>query len=237
MRAVIFTNKELDLEGLELKEVYLIFAKGVRGSITVSELSETVELAQSKIPLIRRAEEIVDKLEKNYEVLGVSIIFKDYEEEIERALEAYKPDLVIAGRDMPLNSKIIEQSPAILFYREKISFEKLLYIHCTGGNIEKAKEWISKGKDLTMVGIVEPLLPPETHAKKMKESQEKIKREIEQISENLNVKKFFLVGDIVEETRRLAVESNPSILIVSKCAGVEKIEEILEKVDKNILVV
>ncbi|MCS7144139.1 MAG: hypothetical protein NZ879_03865 [Archaeoglobaceae archaeon] len=237
MRAVIFTNKELDLGGFGLKEVYLIFAKGVKGSITVSEMSETVELAQSKMPLIKKAEEIIEKLEKSYEVLGMSVIFKDYEEEIESVLEAYKPDVLIAGRYMPLNQKILDQEAAILFHREKVDFEKLLYIHSVGGNIEKARKWIRMGKEIMIYGLIEPMLPPETHARKMKESQEKIQREIDQISEDLSVKKSILVGNFAEEVERLVSELNPSILLLNKKVGIDKIEDLLEKIDRSVLVI
>lgn len=237
MRAVIFTNKELDLGGFGLKEVYLIFAKGVKGSITVSEMSETVELAQSKMPLIKKAEEIIEKLEKSYEVLGMSVIFKDYEEEIESVLEAYKPDVLIAGRYMPLNQKILDQEAAILFHRGKVDFEKLLYVHSVGGNIEKARKWIRMGKEIMIYGLIEPMLPPETHAKKMKEAQEKLQKEIDQIADKLNVKKSIIVGNFAEEIKRLVNELDPTIILLNKNAGVDKIEDILEKVDKSVLVV
>lgn len=237
MRAVVFTNKELDIEGLGVREVYLIFAKGVKGSITVSERSETVGLAQSKMPLIRKAEEIIEKLEKSYDVLGMSVIFKDYEEEIESVLEAYKPDVLIAGRYMPLNQKILGHESAILFHREKVVFDKLLYVHSAGGNVDRARKWIEKGKEIAIAGVLEPMLPPETHAKRMKESQEKLQKEIDQISDKLTSKKSIVVGNYSEEVRRLVSEFNPSILVLSKNAGIEKIEDILEKLDKNILVV
>ncbi|MEM2727126.1 MAG: hypothetical protein QXV61_02585 [Archaeoglobaceae archaeon] len=237
MRAVVFTNKELDIEGLGVREVYLIFAKGVRGGITVSERSETVGLAQSKMPLIRKAEDIIKKLEKKYDVLGMSVIFKDYEEEIESVLEAYKPEILIAGRYMPLNQKIFGHESAILFYREKVIFEKVLYVHSPNGNLDRARKWIEKGNDIMVAGIVEPMLPPETHAKRMKESQEKLQREIDQISDKLAVKKSLTVGNYPEEVKKLFDEFNPSILVLNKNAGIEKIEGILEKIDKNVLVV
>ncbi|MEM0215211.1 MAG: hypothetical protein QXU31_01530 [Archaeoglobaceae archaeon] len=237
MRAVIFTNKDLDLSGLELKEVYLIFAKGVKGSITVSEMSETIELAQSKLPLIKKAENIVEKLEKIYDVMGMSVVFKDYEEEIESVMDAYKPDLLIAGRSMPLTQNILSYDSAILFYREKIAFDRILYVHIESGNVDAAKKWIAKGREVIVVGIVEPMLPPETHAKRMKECQERINKEISQITGNSIIKKSILIGNLVEEVRRLVEELNPSLLILSKKAGIEKIREILEKVEKNVIFV
>lgn len=237
MRAVIFTNKELDLSGLDLKEVYLIFGKGVKGSITVSEMSETIELAQSKLPLIKKAENIVEKLEKSYDVLGMSVVFKDYEEEIESVMEAYKPDLLIAGRYMPLTQNILRHDSAILFYREKIAFDRLLCVHLEGGNVDAVNKWVVKGKEVIVAGIVEPMLPPETHAKRMKECQERVNEEISRINASSIIKKSVLVGNLVEEVRRLVNELNPSLLILSKKAGIEKIREILEKVDKNVIVV
>lgn len=237
MRAVVFTNKDLDLTGLELKEVYLIFAKGVKGSITVSEMSETIELAQSKLPLIKKAEKIVEGLEKSYEVLGMSVIFKDYEEEIESVMDAYKPDILIAGRYMPLTQNILNHKSAILFYRERIAFDRLLYVHLEGGDVDAFKKWVPKAKEVIVVGIVEPMLPPETHAKRMKESQERVNGEISRITGDSILRKSILVGNLVEEVRRLVNELNPSLLILSKRAGIERIKEILEKVEKNVIVV
>jgi hypothetical protein len=237
MRAVVFTDRELDLEGLGIGEVYLIFAKGVKGGITVSEISESVGLAQSKMPLLRRAEEIIEKLEKKYDVLGMSVVFKDYEDEIESVLEAYKPDILVAGRYMPITRKMLEHECAMLFHRERFGLERVLYVHCPGGNLERARNWIKIGKEITVLGIVEPMLPPETYAKKMKECQEMIQKEIEHISKDLAVKKIVTVGGVVEEVKKFAAKLDPSVLILSRNIGVEKVREILEKTEKSVLVV
>jgi len=237
MRAVVFTNKELELEGLGIREVYLIFAKGVKGSFTVSEIGESVGLAQSKMPLLRKAEKIVEKLEKNYEVLGMSVVFKDYEEEIKSVLEAYRPDILVAGRYMPITPEILEHESAILFHKGKVGFENILYVHCPGGNVERAKKWIELGKAVTIVGILEPMLPPETYAKKMKECQEIIQKETDPLSKNLTAQKYIVVGSIVEEVKKLTHKLDPGVLILSKNIGVEKIKKILEKSEKSVLLV
>lgn len=237
MKAVVFTNKSLDLEGLEIDEIYVIFAKGAKGSITVSERGEMVSLAQSKLPIIKRAEEVVEELEKKHNVVGMSVIFSEYEREIDRVLEAHKPEIVIAGRSMPLTEKLMNSESAVLFYRGKVVFDRLLYVHSEGANAEKAVNWLKKGREILLLGIVEPMLPPETYAKRMKEAQEKISREIEQLSKELNASKLLVVGNITEEVKRISDEFDADMIIISKALGKNKIEEILEKTEASILVI
>ncbi|MDK2795056.1 MAG: hypothetical protein PWQ22_925 [Archaeoglobaceae archaeon] len=237
MRGVIFTNKELDLEGLDIKEVYVIFAKGAKSSITVSEKGEMLNLALSKMPIIKRAEELIEKLEKNYDVVGMSVVFEDYEKEIDRVLEAQKPDLVIAGRYMPITDRLLESKSAILFYRGKILFDRLLYVHTDGAKTESIKEWLKKGKEILIVGIVKPMLPPETYAKRMREAEERIRKEVEELSKELNANKVVLIGSISEEVKRIAKEFDADIIILSKSVGKGVIEAVLENTEVSVLVV
>lgn len=235
MRCVLFTNKEVDLEGLEIEEIYIIFAKGAKGSITISERGEMLNLALSKMPILKRAEELIEKLEKKYNVVGMSVVFEEYEKELDRVLEAQKPHIVVAGRYMPITDKLLQSESAILFSRGKLLFDRLLYVHTEGAKAKNLKEWLKKGKEILIVGVVEPMLPPETHAKKMREKQEKIKKEIEEISESLNAEKAVLVGNLVEEVKRIIREFDADMLILSKAIGKE-IERIWESTEVPILV-
>lgn len=237
MKGVIFTNKELDLDGLGIKEVYVIFAKGAKSSISVSEKGEMLNLVLSKMPIIKRAEELIERLEKNYDVVGMSVVFEDYEKEIDRVLDAQKPDIVVAGRYMPITEKLLQSKSAILFYRGKVLFDRLLYVHTDGARTENIKDWLKKGKEILIVGILEPMLPPETHAKRMREAEERMKKEVEEISKELNANKVVLIGRISENIKRIAKEFDADIVILSKSVGKGVIEAVLENTEVSILVV
>lgn len=237
MRAILFTNKEVDLEGFEIDELYVIFAKGAKGSITVSEKGEMFSLAQSKMPIIKRAEEVIEKLEKKHNVVGMSVIFGEYEKEIDRVFEAQKPEIVIAGRYMPLTEKLMNSDSMILFYRGKVVFDRILYVHSEGAKAEKAINWLKKGKELLLLGIVEPMLPPETHARRMKEAQEKIRKDLEELSKGLNANKLVLVGNIADEVKRISNEFDADLIILGKNVGKNKLEEVLEKTEVPLLLV
>ncbi|MEM4155803.1 MAG: universal stress protein, partial [Archaeoglobaceae archaeon] len=187
------------------------------------------------LPIIKRAEEIIEKLEKKHNVIGMSVVFGEYEKEIDRVLEAQKPDLVIAGRYMPLTEKLFASNTAILFYRGKIVLDRLLYVHSEGAKAEKAMGWLKKGKEVLLLGIVEPMLPPESHAKRMKEAQEKIKKELEEISTDLNANRVVLVGNIGEEVKRISSEFDADLIILGKSIGKDKVEEIIEKTEVTLL--
>ncbi len=237
MKCVVFTNKELDLEGLDVKDIYVIFAKGAKESITLSDRGEMLNLALSKIPIIKRAEELIEKLEKKYNVVGMSVVFEDYEIEIDRVIDAQKPDIVVAGRYMPITDKLLQSKTKILFYRGKVLFDRILYVHSEGANAEVAKQWLKKGREILIVCIVEPMMPPEAHAKRVKESQERMKKEVEELYKDFNASKVVLVGSIGKEVKRIAREFDADIVILSRGVGKEAIETVLENTEVGVLVV
>lgn len=127
MRAVVVTDKELELKGLGLEEIYLIFARSEKAGIAFFEMNETLYLAQENMPAIKDAEKFINKLNKIYKFLGVSVIFGEIEEEIKRAIRKYKLDMVIIARRVNLESVLNLKIP-LLFYKRDAPIEKVLLL-------------------------------------------------------------------------------------------------------------
>lgn len=150
MRAVVVTKKELELRGLDLEEIYLIFARSEKASIGFFEMNETLYLAQENIPAIKDAEEFIKKLNKIYKFLGVSVIFGEIEEEIERVVRKYELDMVIIARRVNLESVLNLKIP-LLFYKKDAPIEKVLLL-ADKGECEKILNAIKYKKLLSAIG-------------------------------------------------------------------------------------
>ncbi|MEM2070678.1 MAG: hypothetical protein QXE86_04670 [Archaeoglobaceae archaeon] len=125
MRAAVVTDKELELRGLNLEEIYLIFAKSEKAGIVFFEINETLYLAQENIPAIKDAERFINKFNKIYKFLGVSVIFGEIEGEIERVTRKYGLDMVIIARRVNLENVLNLKIP-LLFYKKDAPIEKVL---------------------------------------------------------------------------------------------------------------
>ncbi len=150
MRAAVVTDKELEMRSLNLEEIYLIFAKSEKAGIAFFEINETLYLAQENIPAIKDAEKLINKFNKIYKFLGVSVIFGEIEEEIERVTRKYELDIVILARRVNLENVLNLKIP-LLFYKKDTPIEKVLLM-VDKGECEKILKAIKYKKLLSTNG-------------------------------------------------------------------------------------
>jgi hypothetical protein len=80
-------------------------------------------------------------------------------------------------------------------------------------------------------------MPPEASSKKTKETFERMERETLELAASLNAERVVMRGNVVEDTLRLAKEFKANTIAVNRGVGRENIEKILERADKNVIVV
>ena len=228
-------SKEINFGELGVEEVYVIFAENGRTVVAISEKGETTKLAENKLAAIKKAEELVSRLERRYNVSGLSVTFGSIEEEIKHAVSVFHPEIIVAYRS-DVDTLISTDIPVAL-PRDEIKFENILYIHAEGANIN----WLRRGRRVALAGIVEPILPPEASSRIMEEKRKRLEEEIKKIAEELNepeiVEKIVVRGSVGDVTRKLSEMKAVDLIMISRGLGREKIDDVLKSTDRSVMVI
>jgi nucleotide-binding universal stress UspA family protein len=219
-------DREINFGELGVKEVYVIFAENGRTVVTLSEKGEALKLAENKLAAIKKAEELVNVLERYYSVSGLSVTFSSIEEEIIHAVEIFNPDIIVAYKGEI--GVLISIGIPVALPQDGIEFENVLYVHAEGADIS----WLRRCRRIILAGIVEPVLPPEASSRIMEERRRKLEKEIEKIADQLaepeRVNKIVVRGSAGDVVRKMIELNGVNLLILSRGLGREKIEEILK---------
>lgn len=238
MRAVVVLREEIEPK-FEAKDIYLLIlengSSGMPLRRPVSERGERTSMARDKIRVIKRAEKLVENLEEFYNVFGLSIAFGHVEEELIHAVESFKPHILYSFTPVPITGDLLERDVVIIFPKRGFSFNRILYIHSS--TKPRSLEWLERAQNVLVAAIIQPTMPPETSSKKTKETFERMERETLELAASLNAERVVMRGNVVEDTLRLAEEFKANTIAVNRGVGGENIEKILERADKNVIVV
>ncbi len=156
------------LRDLRASKVYIV---NIYDSRTMPPLTENNEAL-----LLAKFGEIV-KIAEKVEECGVEVVCMDVafsSEEILNALEKFKPDLTVSMIDVPPICK-----PFLVLREAKQLFRNVLYVITERASNEIFEYPVDR---VFLLGVVEPVMPPEISSKVMSEKEEEVKQKLDELS-------------------------------------------------------
>ncbi|WP_048064181.1 hypothetical protein [Archaeoglobus fulgidus] len=233
MRAVVVLRDEIE-PSFDAEEIHLLVLENGTGGRAISEKGEMRAMARDKIRAIRRAEKLFERFEEFYNVSGLSIAFDRFEDELIHAVESLGAEVVYFFTSMPLPERLLSENVTLVFPRGGLSFNKALYVHSSS---TPNTAWLERAKELFILAIVQPTMPPEASSRKFREEFERMERETEELSSHLKAERAVIRGNIVEDTLRYSEKHGADTIFLNRGLGKENIEKIVERAKASVVVV